>query len=68
MSTLEITAPDISCEHCKRTIEHDLGETPGVRQVVVDIDTKSVRLDYDDAETGPEALSSKLADIGYPPA
>ncbi len=68
MSTLEVTAPDISCEHCQHTIEHDLGGVPGVRKVVVDIDAKRVRLDYDGAETTPEVLRSKLVDIGYPPA
>ena len=68
MSTLEVTAPDISCEHCKRSIEHDLGAAPGVHRVVVDVGTQRVRLDYDDAETSPEALRSTLAGIGYPPA
>ncbi len=68
MSTLEVTAPDISCEHCKRSIEHDLGTAPGVRRVVVDVGTQRVRLDYDAAETSPEALRSTLAGIGYPPA
>ena len=68
MSTLEITAPDISCEQCKRSIEHDLGAAPGVRRAVVDVVTQRVRLDYYDAETSPEALRSTLAGIGYPPA
>ena len=68
MSTLEVTAPDISCEQCKRSIEHDLGAAPGVRRVVVDVDTQRVRLDYYDAETSPEALRSMLAGLGYPPA
>jgi len=68
MKTLDVTAPDISCGHCKTTIEHDLAGAPGVRQVAVDIDTKAVRVDYDDAETDDQALRAALTEIGYPPA
>ena len=68
MKTLDVTAPDISCEHCQATIEHDLAEAPGVRQVTVDIDAKAVRVDYDDTETDDKALRAMLTEIGYPPA
>ncbi len=68
MKTLAVTAPDISCEHCKRSIEHDLAGAPGVRQVTVDVDTKAVRVDYDETETDDQALRAVLTDIGYPPA
>lgn len=68
MKTLTLTAPDISCEHCKTSIEHDLTAAPGVRHVAVNIDTKAVRVDYDDAETDDQALRATLTDIGYPPA
>lgn len=66
MNTLDVTAPDISCDHCKRNIEQDLAELPGVGSVVVDVDTKAVHVDYDGAETDEQAIRSKLAEIGYP--
>lgn len=66
MTVLDITAADISCEHCKATIEHDLGDTPGVRAVVVDVAARAVHVDYDDSETNAAALRSRLAEIGYP--
>ena len=68
MKSLDVTAPDISCQHCKTAIEHDLAEAPGVHQVAVDIDAKAVRVDYDDAETDDQALRAVLTEIGYPPA
>lgn len=68
MDTLELTAPDISCEHCKRSIEQDLGGAPGVARVDVAIDTKMVRIDYDETTTNSEELRSALAAAGYPPA
>lgn len=67
MSTLEITAPDISCEHCKHTIERDLAAAPGVRGVRVDPVAKTVHVDYDQEQTGPAALRTALSEIGYPP-
>lgn len=66
MSTLDLTAADISCAHCKNTIEHDLSETPGVQQVEVDIDAKTVHIAFDDAETDVAAIKAKLDQIGYP--
>lgn len=66
MSTLDLTADDISCAHCKNTIEHDLSETPGVQQVEVDIDTKTVHIAFDDTETDAAAIKAKLDQIGYP--
>ncbi len=66
MSTLDLTANDISCAHCKNTIEHALGGTPGVQQVEVDIDTKTVHVAFDDAEIDAATIRAKLDDIGYP--
>ena len=68
MSTIDLTADDISCAHCKNTIEHDLGGTPGVEGVEVDVDTKTVHVTYDEGQTDEAALRSKLDEIGYPAA
>lgn len=67
MAVLEVIAPDISCEKCRSNIDSDLGALPGVREVVVDLDTKSVRVDYDEAQTSEEALRAALSEGGYPP-
>ena len=67
MARLRVVAPDISCEHCRRSIERDLDREPGVRAVAVDLETKTVSIDYDEAETGPPRLREALTDGGYPP-
>jgi copper chaperone len=66
MPTLDLTAPDISCQHCKAAIEHDLGAAPGIRSVAVDIPTKTVVIDFDEQEFDEESIRSTLAEIGYP--
>ena len=68
MTTLDLVANDISCGHCKASIESDLGHRPGVRGVQVDIDTKSVHVTYDEDQTSAEAIKKSLAEIGYPAA
>jgi len=66
VSTLDVTAPDISCEHCKHNIETDLATACGVSEVSVDVATKAVHVVYDASETSPEEIRSKLEEIGYP--
>jgi copper chaperone CopZ len=67
-ATIDLTAPDISCDKCKANIEGDLADQPGIEQVTVDVATRRVRIAYDQAQTSPDQLRAKLADIGYPAA
>lgn len=67
MATLMVTAHDISCDNCRRNIEQDLGREPGVRAVAVDVEARTVLIDFDQGETGPARLREALADAGYPP-
>jgi copper chaperone CopZ len=65
-ATIELTAPDISCDKCKANIEGDLAGEPGIEQVTVDVGTRHVRITYDQAQTSPGQLRAKLNEIGYP--
>ena len=48
MTTETLSVPDISCDHCQRTIESTLGRLPGVRAAAVDVATRTVRVTYDE--------------------
>lgn len=68
MATVEdvtLSVPDVSCEHCVRTINTALGELPGVESVETDIPTKLVHLRYDPAQVSMETVESTLDDAGY---
>ena len=67
MATLGVTAPDISCDNCRRNIEQDLGGEPGVRSVAVDVGARMVSIEYDERETSVARLCDALTDAGYPP-
>jgi copper chaperone CopZ len=66
MATVTYTAPDISCEHCRRTIEGAVGALPGVEAVQVDVPGKRVEVRYDPARVDQAQLEATLEEEGYP--
>jgi len=68
VATTVLNVPDISCEHCERTITNALTPVAGVRTVQVDIPAKQVHVDYDDAKVSIEALKEVLQEEEYPVA
>jgi copper chaperone len=68
MAELNLKAPDISCEHCQRAIEGDLGKLEGVRLVKVDIAQQMVLVQYDPQAITREQIVTTMEEIGYPVA
>ncbi len=66
MTTIVLTAPDISCEHCQKAIEGAVGGLEGVTQVSVDISTKAVTVVFDESKVTQDAIEAVLDDEGYP--
>jgi len=63
-----LRVPDISCDHCERTIKQALGRTAGVRAVEVDIPAREVRVSYDEASADLDRLKAVLQEEDYPVA
>jgi copper chaperone len=57
--------PDISCEHCQRSIEGDLSALPGVVRVAVAVPEKTVEVEFDDARTDLSAIVQAIEALGY---
>ena len=66
MTTVRLTAPDISCAKCKENIERDLGGTEGVRRVEVDVAPKLVTVEIDETVIDTRRLRQLMDEIGYP--
>lgn len=62
---ITLSVPDISCEHCVKTINGTLGKLPGVEEVSTDIPTKSVHLRYNPQQLSMERIETTLDDAGY---
>ena len=68
MAKTTLSVPDISCEHCERTITEALTPLDGVREVKVDIPGKTVNVEYDDQKVGIERFKTILQEEDYPVA
>ncbi len=66
MAQATLNVPDISCEHCQRTITNALGPVEGVRTVNVDIPSKQVNIEYDEAKVDVDRMKAILAEEDYP--
>ncbi len=60
-----LSVPDISCEHCVKTINGTLGMLPGVEAVTTDIPMKKVHLRYDPNQVSLAKIEAELDDAGY---
>ena len=57
----EFHVPDISCDHCVRAIEGGVRPIPGVEDVEVDVESRTVTVRGGD----PVAVEAAIVDAGY---
>ncbi|MCF8720650.1 heavy-metal-associated domain-containing protein [Nitrospina gracilis] len=55
----------MTCGHCVETVSKAVSSIPGVSKVDVDLQKKSVTVDFDEGETGLADIKSKITDAGY---
>ncbi len=66
MASVVLNIPDISCEHCQRTITNALTPVQGVRSVNVEIPAKQVKVDYDESVVDVNRFKEILQEEEYP--
>lgn len=62
--TRVLSVPDMSCGHCKATVEKALLVLDGVKQASVDLDAKTVSVEHADS-VSEEALRAAVIEAGY---
>jgi len=67
MTSKTFTVPNISCGHCTRTIERELGELTGVTRVKADAVSKQVTVEWEEPATW-DNIRALLEEINYPAA
>src|SRR6266545_1442922 len=65
MSTVTIAVPGIHCDHCKRSIEGALVPLAGVSSARVDVDSRTVTVEADQARVDRAQLVAVIEDQGY---
>jgi copper chaperone CopZ len=58
---------DMSCEGCVRAIRQSLSRLAGVEQVTIDLATKRVRVKFDPAQVGADAIALRIEQAGFNP-
>jgi copper chaperone len=66
MATRTFKVPNISCGHCTRTIQTELGEMAGITNVEANQETQQVTVAWEEPATW-ERIQSLLREINYPP-
>ena len=57
--------PNIGCDGCVRTIQNEVADLAGVTNVVADLETKTVVVEWHTPATRSQ-VESRLAEIDYP--
>jgi copper chaperone len=65
MTQITHSVPDISCGHCKSSIEGAVAPLDGVEAAVVTIDDRNVAIDYDGSEETMDAIVAAIDEQGY---
>ncbi|MCL1599929.1 MAG: cation transporter [Actinomycetia bacterium] len=65
MTQITLSVPDISCGHCKGSIEGAVTPLDGVESAVVAIDERNVAIEYDGSEATMDAIVSAIDEQGY---
>jgi len=60
-----LNVPTVSCNHCKMAIEGAVKGVDGVSSVDVDVEAKSVTVDFDPGKTSLETVEAAVQEEGY---
>lgn len=65
MNATTLSVPGISCAHCKMSIEEAVSELAGIDKVEVDIASRTVDLNFDEAAVGLDQIIHAIEEVGY---
>ena len=65
MTSMTLSVPDISCGHCKSSIEGAVGELAGIDAVEVHIEERTVDVTFDDTTVDRGAVVAAIEGQGY---
>jgi len=65
MAKQNFFVPNISCEHCVKTIRNELKDIEGINLMDGDADNRKIAVEYEDPATEGK-IREKLKEINYP--
>lgn len=67
MTSRTVQVPNISCGHCVRTIEREVGDLEGVTSVSAEAGTRKVHVEWDESRTSWDQIRKLMQEIHYAP-
>ena len=67
MQTKTFKVPNISCGHCVHTIQNEVSELEGVKNVVAVENTQTVTVEWEEPPLTWDNIKALLEEINYPP-
>ncbi len=64
MTTAQFNVPGVSCQHCVASVKKEVSALSGVKNVNVDLDTKTVTVEHAEQVT-PAAIVAAINEAGY---
>ncbi|MDR3304637.1 MAG: copper chaperone CopZ [Clostridiales Family XIII bacterium] len=65
MEKTVLNVDGMSCEHCVNAVTKAVTALPGIGSVAVDLDAKTVAVEYDPAVVTPDQIGTEIEDQGY---
>lgn len=65
MANTVIHVEGMTCTHCKMSVEKALKTLDGVQGAAVNLEAKTVAIDFDPAVVSAENLKKTISNIGY---
>jgi len=65
MEKTKLAVEGMSCEHCVNAITKAVKALPGIAKVAVDLEAKSVVVEYDSSKTPLDKIKAEIEEQGY---
>jgi len=65
VTSIDFSVDGMSCQHCKKAIEMALQTLDGVKEAVVDLEKKSVHIEFDAQATNEQQIKDTIQEAGY---
>jgi copper chaperone len=65
MAESTLTVKDMSCGHCKMTVENAVKALDGVKKAKVNLRAKTVTIKYEGTDVGPDQFKEAISQAGY---
>ena len=65
MTCTTLKVPEMSCGHCKATIEDELSKLSGVEYSNANLEEGTVKVSYEEGRVSEEQLKGAIEDAGY---